>query len=637
MYTECKIITNTPTQELESLLEYIGQNHTQNITILELQEALEERDEQCLYLLYLCDDGIKKFFSHHLDSNITLAILPNSNSQKANKSYTISPNINDAIDDAFNLSLLTQIDILKCNETIVFSSVIIGDMHGMNHHNFSSASLFEKLKIFWNNLQNIQFQNYTLGLMQGREIKSVAAGITILEQSFSKTESKIDELLPVHDGKLNAFILAPTSLIAYLWYLFSMFVTKKISLGALPEGLGYIQTPQLSIRASHPIEFMIDSALACAKDVELIVISDAFNLHLGRALLPNIEEQRENPQETKSSSDTIDIKTLPQDALGEILVSGRLPFFKKASDEEFKELFIGLRSSAKLSSVFITLMVLSTLLATTGLFANSASVVIGAMILAPLMAPIVSLAMGTIRADVSLMKRSAITLSIGISLAIFFSFLFTLIMPIKEITPEMMSRLHPNLLDLMVALFSGMAGAYATSKEEVAKSLAGVAIAVALVPPLSVTGIGFGMMSAEVIYGSFLLFATNLIGITLSAALTFVVLGYAPLHKATKGIIYTSIMALLISLPLLFSFIDLIERNNLLNQIKSLKHKTLNQQEIELHIIELTEEEEKLTLELNLISTEILSKEDLQRVKDTIQKSLKRDVILKINQELIIR
>jgi uncharacterized hydrophobic protein (TIGR00271 family) len=510
-------------------------------------------------------------------------------------------------------------------------------MHGMNHYDFSEASLWNKIAIFWKNLSRLRFKDYLLKISQDKEIQTVATGISVLEQSFTNSKSKINEVLPTHDGKLNTFILAPTSLIAYLWYLFSIFITKKISLASLPKGVGYIQSSQLRITSSQPIEFMIDGSFACAKEMEFLVYKDSLKLHFGRALDPFLKKETQKDVNTIQADDTVNVTTLPQKALGEILIEGRLPFFKRATDDEFKDLFIGLRSSAKFSSIFLTLMILSTLLATTGLFANSTSVVIGAMILAPLMQPIVSLAMGTIRTDISLISQSIKTLFIGVFMAILFSSLFTILMPLKEITPEMMSRLHPNVLDLMVAIFSGIAGAYATAKEEIAKSLAGVAIAVALVPPLSVTGIGLGMLNPEVIYGSFLLFATNLIGIILSASLTFVVLGYSPVHRATKAIVYTFLMMLFVSIPLVLSFVELVEKNNYLNQLKSIKHVVINKHDLEFNVIELKETKGKLALELNVISDEVVPKDDLRELKKEIETKIKKDISLKVNLEIQVK
>ena len=188
------------------------------------------------------------------------------------------------------------------------------------------------------------------------------------------------------------------------------------------------------------------------------------------------------------------------------------------------------------------------------------------------MAPIISLSMGVVRADAFLLSKSAKTLIFGIFMALLFSSIFTMFIPLEQITSEMQGRLNPNLLDLMVAIFSGIAGAYATSKEEVSKSLAGVAIAVALVPPLSVTGIGIGLANFDVIYGSFLLFITNLVGITLSAAFTFMVLGFAPIKRAKKGIFYTSILMALIAIPLVLSFMQVVQKNDYFNKLNNIKY-----------------------------------------------------------------
>jgi len=311
--------------------------------------------------------------------------------------------------------------------------------------------------------------------------------------------------------------------------------------------------------------------------------------------------------------------------------------FAKASDDDFKELFLNLKNSAKFSYIFLTLTILSVLLATTGLFANSAPVIIGAMILAPLMAPIISLSMGVIRSNKSLLTDSLKTLGLGIVMALLFSAVFTLFMPLEQITPEMRGRLNPNILDLMVAIFSGIAGAYAYAKEEVAKTLAGVAIAVALVPPLSVTGIGIGLGNFDVIYGSFLLFITNLVGITLSAALTFIVLGFAPVKRAKKGIIYTSIMMTIIAIPLAISFMHIVETNNFYNKLQTIKTMEINHKTIELKISHIQTKKDVVTIDIDTISTNVIFEEDLELIKTNIENKIAKKTVLRVTQILILK
>ncbi len=187
---------------------------------------------------------------------------------------------------------------------------------------------------------------------------------------------------------------------------------------------------------------------------------------------------------------------------------------------------------------------MSTLLALTGLYANSAPVIIGAMILSPLMSPIISLAMGLARTELHLIRNSLRTLAFGVGAGLFCAICFAWLMPNESLTAEMQSRISPTLLDLAIAVVSGVAGAYAHAKEEIAKSLAGVAIAVALIPPLNVVGIGVGWAEWEMARGAGLLFISNIVGISLAATVTFLALWFAPFKRTQKG--------LLVSLMLMF-------------------------------------------------------------------------------------
>jgi uncharacterized membrane protein len=200
----------------------------------------------------------------------------------------------------------------------------------------------------------------------------------------------------------------------------------------------------------------------------------------------------------------------------------------------------------------------------------------------------------------------------------------------------MESRVNPNILDLIVAIISGIAGAYANSKSEIAKSLAGVAIAVALVPPLSVTGIAIGWGDIHMLYGSFLLFITNLVGITLSSALTFIILGYAPvLERAKKGVIYSSIALFVVSIPLVLSFYKLIEQNRIIDTLNNKEYVISNKKvNIEIKHIDLNKKEPYLQIELTSFST--LDMEDLKVLKNKIEKELNKKVVLNISSSVLI-
>ncbi len=228
--------------------------------------------------------------------------------------------------------------------------------------------------------------------------------------------------------------------------------------------------------------------------------------------------------------------------------------FSHASEERFRELFLALRDDARLDGTFVLLMTLATVLASLGLLMNSASVIIGAMLLAPLMAPIVSLSMATLRWDGPLLTSAARTIGVGVLCVLLTSSLLALIYPFHPLTDEMLARLNPSLPDLGVAIASGLAAAVAKSLPRIAQNLAGVAIAVALVPPLSVAGLGLGWGDLAQAAPAFLLFVTNLAGIVMAAALSFVALGFSPLHRSTRSLAMMALAVVLVAVPLSLSF-----------------------------------------------------------------------------------
>ncbi|MEO1433432.1 MAG: DUF389 domain-containing protein [Cyanobacteria bacterium J06633_8] len=172
-------------------------------------------------------------------------------------------------------------------------------------------------------------------------------------------------------------------------------------------------------------------------------------------------------------------------------------------------------------------------IATVGLVLNSAAVIIGAMLISPLMGSILGTGLALAAGDVILAMRAIIKLALSCLLAILFAVLLVSLLPFKEMTPEILARTQPNILDLVVALFSGAVGSVAICKKPkgVVTSIPGVAIAVALMPPLCVVGYGFGIAISvnmvnglRVARGGGLLFFTNLVAITFTAMTVFLAL-----------------------------------------------------------------------------------------------------------------
>lgn len=189
------------------------------------------------------------------------------------------------------------------------------------------------------------------------------------------------------------------------------------------------------------------------------------------------------------------------------------------TDEEYKDTVREvIRNGSSLGFDFIFMNTMATIIACYGLFSNSPAVVIGAMIVAMLLGPILGSAMALVDSDVNLLKISLFTLISGI-FGIMLTALFIGIVHSKiPLTNEIMARTAPNLMDLMIALAGGAAGAYATVAPRLSAAFVGVAIATALVPPLASTGILLARGAYDLASGAFLLAFTNIIAIQLSAS-----------------------------------------------------------------------------------------------------------------------
>ena len=222
-------------------------------------------------------------------------------------------------------------------------------------------------------------------------------------------------------------------------------------------------------------------------------------------------------------------------------------------------------NAAKPSLEFFVLLVTSSVIATIGLVDNSAAVVIGAMIIAPLMDPIISLAFAIANRNIRLAIQSTSLITIGIAVVVVISSLVYKSLNIDYVDPQIISRVFPNLTDLFIAVAAGAAGAFAHGRFKLAGSLAGVAIAVALVPPLCVTGIGlqlsaqaslrFGSaiipsLSHDIPQGAFLLFITNLLGITAASIIVFLAQRHGSLQKCWSLSVAWMLLLALVCLPL---------------------------------------------------------------------------------------
>jgi len=204
---------------------------------------------------------------------------------------------------------------------------------------------------------------------------------------------------------------------------------------------------------------------------------------------------------------------------------------------------------------FFLLVLLSSIIATLGLLVNSPAVIIGAMLVAPLMSPIIGLGLASIRGDDVLARNALASLLRGAALGVLISFLVTWVntfMPFVDLQAnnlpmEVMARTQPSPLDLAIALAGGLAAAFALAMPDISAALPGVAIATALMPPLSTIGIGLAFQRWDVAAGSLLLFVTNAITIAFASMLVFFVLGFTRRDVTKTGYLFGMPRSLVVS------------------------------------------------------------------------------------------
>jgi uncharacterized hydrophobic protein (TIGR00271 family) len=198
-----------------------------------------------------------------------------------------------------------------------------------------------------------------------------------------------------------------------------------------------------------------------------------------------------------------------------------------------KILFEGSDAGARLLR-FVALMTFASIIAATGVMADSTAAIIAAMLIAPLMTPLMATALSLFMGWRTRLARAVTIALLGAVIAVAWAALLAAVLPFVvdvATNSQIVSRTNPTVVDLVIALTAGAAGAYALSRPGISASLPGVAVAIALVPPLSVVGIAWQQTEWEVANGALLLFGTNVTAILLMGGLTFVVTGVTPIQR----------------------------------------------------------------------------------------------------------
>ncbi len=250
---------------------------------------------------------------------------------------------------------------------------------------------------------------------------------------------------------------------------------------------------------------------------------------------------------------------------------------------QLQQLHDNLAAEATLNTAYLILIVSSCAIATFGLLSNSTAVIIGAMIIAPLMLPIRGLAFGALAGNLPLFRQGLLAVLVGTVLAVVLAAGLGLLTGISSFGSEVLSRSKPTLLDLGIAVAAGGISGYAAVQPKLATSLAGTAIAVALMPPLCVVGLGLAHGNWSLSLGAGLLYLTNFLGITLACMVTFLLAGYTPFKQARKALIWAIAFTIMLLLPLSVSFARLVQQTRLESSLRAaLLTRTITFQSLEL-------------------------------------------------------
>ncbi|MCH9740372.1 MAG: TIGR00341 family protein [Epsilonproteobacteria bacterium] len=565
---------------------------------------------------------IKQVLAYAYEHEVSVGIIPLPHQKELKHTFALPNNLKESITLALQ-RCNSKIDLLYCDDDLVLQEVVIGEVPPLDSFSTSmqNQTLWQRTKSLFGMIQrvkNLKHTPFKITTAKDKELKFSAIGAVGVEYNNRTFASKlIRRHLKFNDGRLSLVLLSPSSVLDYVRYIFQTHILMQTP-EKLPHSVGYIHAQKLTIEPQRELTVTIDGDRCVQTPITLETKTEVLAVSVG-------EKFWEESAKERVIKESVKVSHLPSDKEIFTYLGKNIPLFTHASKEQFAGLFSNLREESRLSSTFMVLLILATMIATFGLYINSASVIIGAMILAPLMQPIVGVSMGLLRQDSALLFNGMKSITLGVMAVITSAMIIALLLPLEQLTSEMNGRLSPTILDMFVAIISGVAAAYAKSNEKIIGSLAGVAIAVALVPPLAVSGIGLGWGEWSMFSSALLLFITNLVGIILAASLTFLMLGFSPLHVAKKGIFYAMSLVFIVSIPLYISFTQMIEDIQIQKALSSFETK-IGEKEIYLRGIELQKRLGITEVSCKVVASDILSKSEKQQLKTLISDEVGEEV-----------
>ncbi len=303
--------------------------------------------------------------------------------------------------------------------------------------------------------------------------------------------------------------------------------------------------------------------------------------------------------------------------------------WKQVEPEQIEKLYLELFEESRIDRPYLILIITSCIIATLGLLSNSAAVIIGAMIIAPLMSPIRGMSFGALEGRTALFWTGLISIVVGTLCAILISSTLGWFTGITNFGSEVLARTQPNLLDLGIAIAAGAIGGYGKIEPKISNTLAGTAIAVALMPPICVIGLGLSQGNWALSWGATLLYITNLLGIALACMLAFVVSGYTPLHQARKALTGAIVLTSFLLIPLGISFTQLVGQVRVETSLKkALLNRTITFQRLELRELKVNWVTNPPEVRLTVYAKEPVTSKQVELLESFVTQEIKRSLKL---------
>ena len=314
--------------------------------------------------------------------------------------------------------------------------------------------------------------------------------------------------------------------------------------------------------------------------------------------------------------------------------------------EERRKIIADVQDDSKANFDYLILVALSSAIATLGLLSDSPAVIIGAMVVAPLMSPILAIGLATTTGAKKLLKDALLTLFIGALLSIVISVLLTWVndelpfISLHQMPGEVMSRTRSSPVDLTIAIAGGLAAAYAVTRPRLSAALPGVAIATALMPPVCTIGIGLALQNWQVASGAGLLFITNAVAIAFASGLIFLTRGFSKEQRFSDAKVpatlwISTILVVVLLIPLSYFSLRVIreaEESRLINAVVDREVAMLPDAQLE--ETSFVNGSDILDLRLTLHTSRSLYWQEIVSLQEAIASGLDREVSLKVEQVL---